>query len=486
MKNEGTDSAFEKSRLVVQAFKDSGKDQVLTESPTIQRVSQRLIICLAASTNLDLCLRDISQAYVQSSTILSRDFYVRPPEEMGFGKEQVLKVVKPLYGVPEAGNHWFHTYHKHHVDQLSMEPSTYDPCLLIGTKHTALVGMQTDDTLILADAPFLSMEEEELEKAKLLAKEREKLQVNHPLNFNGGLIQRTDKGIYLSQKRQCNLIRQVQAAPVDISNSRGDTKKAATPQQQYVAQRARGAYIATVCQPEAAFDLSQAAQTTSPDDAQIKALNARIRWQQEHTDRGLTFVPLDLTKVRLIVYSDAAFANNADLTSQIGYVITLDDGASANIIHWSSTKCKRVTRSVLAAELYGMVNGFDISAALKETLGLALKRPVSLVICTDSKSLFDCLVKLGTTAEKRLMIDIMSLRQSYERRQIAEIRWISGESNPADAMTKGKCGNALRTLIDTNTARPKEFDRVERPALTASTLISYSGTTPQSPRQGSR
>jgi len=39
IKHPGTDKAFEKSRLVVQAYNDQGKDLVLTQSPTIQRVS---------------------------------------------------------------------------------------------------------------------------------------------------------------------------------------------------------------------------------------------------------------------------------------------------------------------------------------------------------------------------------------------------------------------------------------------------------------
>src|SRR5271156_2353543 len=38
------------------------------------------------------------------------------------------------------------------------------------------------------------------------------------------------------------------------------TRALLTPKDQYIAQRARGAYIASVCQPEASFDLSFAAQ----------------------------------------------------------------------------------------------------------------------------------------------------------------------------------------------------------------------------------
>lgn len=82
VKHPGTDKAYEKSRLVVQAYNDHEKELVLTQSPTIQRISQRLILCIAAMGKHDLYLRDISQAYVQSATTLNRDFYVRPPRKL--------------------------------------------------------------------------------------------------------------------------------------------------------------------------------------------------------------------------------------------------------------------------------------------------------------------------------------------------------------------------------------------------------------------
>ena len=48
------------------------------------------------------------------------------------------------------------------------------------------------------------------------------------------------------------------------------------------------------------------------------------------------------------------------------------------------------------------------------------------------------------------MIDIMALRQSYERREIIEIRQIYGDDNPVDAITKAKPNRALETFIDKN------------------------------------
>jgi len=229
-------------------------------------------------------------------------------------------------------------------------------------------------------------------------------------------------------------------------------------------QRARGAYIATICQPEASFDLSIAAQHQNPLEADVAALNKRIEWQLKNQERGLKAIPIDLMTAKLFVFVDGSFANNSDMSSQLGFIIVIANETSneefkfriqGNIIHYSSVKSKRVTRSVLASEIYGMVAGVDMAYALSTTLKMVtdqLELPaIPTIVCTDSYSLYECLVKLGTTKEKRLMIDIMALRQSYERRELYEIRWINGLDNPADAMTKNCPNNSLETLINSNT-----------------------------------
>ncbi|KAM4063983.1 polyprotein [Hirsutella rhossiliensis] len=166
---------------------------------------------------------------------------------------------------------------------------------------------------------------------------------------------------------------------------------------------------------------------------------------------------------QIFVFTDGSFANNKDLSSQIGFVIIIANETAqstdsfsirGNILHWSSTKCKRVTRSVLASEIYGLTSGFDLAFVIKQTVNTIAQRldlkQIPLVICTDSYSLYECLVKLGTTTEKRLMIDIMALRQAYESRDIAEIRWVNGADNPADAMTKASPNSALTQFISDN------------------------------------
>jgi hypothetical protein len=40
---------------------------------------------------------------------------------------------------------------------------------------------------------------------------------------------------------------------------------------------------------------------------------------------------------------------------------------------------------------------------------------IPIIVYTDLYSLYKCLVKLSTIKEKRLIIDIIALRQSYKR-----------------------------------------------------------------------
>lgn len=175
------------------------------------------------------------------------------------------------------------------------------------------------------------------------------------------------------------------------------------------------------------------------------------------------FIKLDHDNLQLVVFTDSSFANNRELSSQIGSVVCLVDSISkANIIYWPSIKCKRVTRSVLAAELYGMAHGFDIGSAIKATLTDLFQKDIPLILSTGSKSPYDCLVRLGTIQEKGLMIDVMSLRQSYEKREVTEIRWIHGRNNPADSMTKVKASIALKTVIDTNRVNLNTMKWMER------------------------
>ncbi|EED18931.1 hypothetical protein TSTA_126390 [Talaromyces stipitatus ATCC 10500] len=269
-----------------------------------------------------------------AKTKLQRIIIANLPKEMRskYPPDLLLLVEGALYGIPEAGVHWFSTYHEHHKVKMDMETSMYNPCLLVtkpGAESFSLVGMQTDDTLIIATEKF-----------------------------------------------------------------------------------ARGYFFG-------------------------------IQWRKDYFRIGFVIAMV-----------------NEDFSKE-GHFI-----ATGNIIHWASSKCKRVTRSVLASEIYGLTTRFDHGITLASTIKMITDRlnlpTIPVVVCTDSYSLYKCLVKLGTTKEKRLIIDLMALRQSYEKWEIDEIRWIHGDDNPADAFTKANPNGALRDFIDKNKLTIRVEGFVER------------------------
>ncbi len=68
---------------------------------------------------------------------------------------------------------------------------------------------------------------------------------------------------------------------------------------------------------------------------------------------------------------------------------------------------------------------------------------------TDSKSIFDTITKLSGVSEKRLMIDISALRQSYTKGEIANIGHVLSKFNIADGLTEKNKGNLLQMLLKT-------------------------------------
>jgi hypothetical protein len=100
-----------------------------------------------------------------------------------------------------------------------------------------VVGIQTDNTLILGSKEFNTIEDKELTKAKFSAKPKELLSPDTLLIFNGCILTQKEADIELRQKEQGRKLKTVNLIAKDL-------------QHKYKEQRARGAYIATICQPK--------------------------------------------------------------------------------------------------------------------------------------------------------------------------------------------------------------------------------------------
>ncbi len=242
IKGKMINKSYKKSCLVVQSYNDIEKTALLTQALTIQQCSQCLLISVAPvlrKQKMKIMLWNIMQAYTQSKKGLNCTIICYLPAELKkrYPKGTILLVVKPLYGLAKAGNHWFAIYLDHHKEKLGMEMSLYDACLLItkdGGENFSIAGLQTNDTLNIGTEAFMKKEEKEILKAKFKAKIQTILETGVSGDFNS--CQKTIKAesIIVVQNNQAEKL-----VLVDIKDK---AKK-----QYYMEQYARGAYIASIC-----------------------------------------------------------------------------------------------------------------------------------------------------------------------------------------------------------------------------------------------
>ncbi len=136
-----------------------------------------------------------------------------------------------------------------------------------------------------------------------------------------------------------------------------------------------------------------------------------------------------------------------------------------NILHYINIKSKRVCRSVLVAELLAMIEGFDIGFSVRLAMAEKTGKHLPLTQYTDSQSLYNLAVSLTRTRERRMQIDLQILREAYEKRDITDISWISGDSNPADGLTKRPNSKALLNLLQTSNFMPETKSNIYRDTM---------------------
>ena len=110
IKDKFIDASYEKSRLVIQSYQNEKKVTILTQSSTIQRVSQRLIVALISALVLEmnLWLRDINQTYTQSIIKLNKTILAHLSKEIEhlYLENIIMRIIKSLYEVVEIDTHW--------------------------------------------------------------------------------------------------------------------------------------------------------------------------------------------------------------------------------------------------------------------------------------------------------------------------------------------------------------------------------------------
>ena len=157
-----------------------------------------------------------------------------------------------------------------------------------------------------------------------------------------------------------------------------------------------------------------------------------------------------MTSLQIKVFAAASYNNLPNGGSQGGQIVFLcDNHQNCCPLYWNSAKIKRVVKSTMAAETLSLSEGCDtaqfISKLISEVLRLKSDKCLPITAFTDNRSLYDTINTSNQVSDKRLRVDISSIRQMVERNEI-KISWLCNRLQLGDVLTKG--GASYKPLVD--------------------------------------
>lgn len=201
-------------------------------------------------------------------------------------------------------------------------------------------------------------------------------------------------------------------------------------------------WVARQSRPDVMFDASNLASSLKQATVQtineanrvvckLKAKSVELNFQQLGKDSNL----------KIVTFTDASFANLSDGGTQGGHLIVLmGDNGLFSPISWQSKRIKRIVRSTLAGETLAMSEGIDnaifLSTLFSELYAGSTDHCVPIVCVTDNFSLVDALKSTKFVAEKRLRLEISSIKELIQTKKVLKVLWSKTKEQLADCLTK--------------------------------------------------
>lgn len=373
---------------------------------------------------------DIKSAFSQG-TELSRDIYIRPPPEANC-KGTLWKLKKCVYGLADASLYWYNRV-REIVVQAGGKMSKVDPAVFFWTdqdcKVTGVLACHVDGFIWGGTQSFSQTVIPHLRSAFQVGREED-----HNFCYVGIDFVSADKIVQMHQE---NYIQHMQPIPVNPSRAAEfDSSLTEEEKNQLRSKIGQILWVARQSRPDVMFDVSNLASKLK--DATVQAIHEANRIVCKLKSKKVVLNFLHLGKdsaLKIVVFSDASFGNLSDGGTQGGHLIVLmGEIGNFSPLSWQSKRVKRVVRSTLAGETLAMSDGIDNAmflAALFSELSKGDTEHMPPIICvTDSHSLADALRSTKSVSEKRLRLEISSIKELIQAQKVERVLWL------ADCLTK--------------------------------------------------
>lgn len=92
----------------------------------------------------------------------------------------------------------------------------------------------------------------------------------------------------------------------------------------------------------------------------MKIINGLIEHVKQNRNSALKYLKLDKYSTQLVVNSDTSFTTNKNGPSKVWYLMFMTyKDKETSLIDYASNKSKRVVRSVLGSEIFGLADASD-------------------------------------------------------------------------------------------------------------------------------
>ena len=116
------------ARFVLGGYSDKDRYHIVHDARTVRPESICLLVALGIIFGLELFTADWKQDYIQSKSAVKRDILIRPAE-LEFNTNELVKIVRPIYGLPDSGEYYADTLAHHLRGHCRFQQATTDQSL---------------------------------------------------------------------------------------------------------------------------------------------------------------------------------------------------------------------------------------------------------------------------------------------------------------------------------------------------------------------
>ena len=204
-------------------------------------------------------------------------------------------------------------------------------------------------------------------------------------------------------------------------------------------------WIASRSRPDVAYRASRMASYSGKATAQnMRDLNKVARNVFGSNNMTIKFRRFnENANLRLLLISDGNLAREKDEKSQGGFWILLAEDKDSNveeikvsILSWRSWKLKRIAVSSLCAETQALHVAIDAVLGVQELIKMMHGVKLEIDCRTDCEALYNAITKSNATEMQRTRVQIASIKEDVENKNLRSVKHICGKTNPADVFTK--------------------------------------------------